>query len=399
MVVVLRGERHDRPTAAAPGSPPSAASRTCARSLARGRGGPACRCWSSGRRRWPTARRTGGSRRSTSGSARTAAEARRPVRARCTRRSRRAAVDGRGRPRRRLPPGRGGVRAARGPRAPVVAEWICWPRRSGAPAAAEQAAEQVAQRAAEHAAQPALLLPPCCPPCWPASPPRMLPSTSPSPPDCPPRPPRRRAASRGRTSRSARGSAAACPSGPEVVEAPPVVPSCRTTWPRWSPKTWPTIRSPSFSSTSSRFTPPSARSLSCWRTAEANDAAPPGSAVLAWMPPSSAGSACRVACSAVPSSTPSRAARSASGMRDRMSSTAVMNGNASGYSTPRPGDAAAGPAGHVPRPTLQSGQIRPSWSQIQSATRCNRTAPEGCNFPRLCTPVPSAPLPSTRENW
>ena len=113
------------------------------------------------------------------------------------------------------------------------------------------------------------------------------------------------------------------------MEAPPVVPSCWTTWPRLSPKTCPTILSPSFSSTSSRFTPPSARSLSCWRTAEANDAAPPGSSVLAWIPPSSAGSACRVACSAVPSSTPSRAARSASGMRDRMSSTAVMPGNAS----------------------------------------------------------------------
>jgi hypothetical protein len=49
------------------------------------------------------------------------------------------------------------------------------------------------------------------------------------------------------------------------------------------------MRSPSFSSTSSRFTPPSVRSLSCWRTAEAKDSAPPGSAVLASIPPSSAG--------------------------------------------------------------------------------------------------------------
>ena len=260
-------------------------------------------------------------------------------------------MDGRGVGGRRLAPRRDGVRPARGPRGTGVAGVAAGRliRRGGR---RQQAAEEVAEGTAEQVAQPALLpaallSPPCCcPPCWPDIPPRTLRSRSPSPPDCPPAaaPPPSRFARYAMTIGARIGRS--LPIRSEVVEAPPVVPNCWTTWPRWSPNTWPTIWSPSFSSTSSRFTPPSTRSLSCWRTAEAKEAAPPGSAVLAWMPPSRAGSACRVASSAVPSSTPRRAARSASGMRDRMSSTGVVMGsNGSRNSTPRPGDAAAGPTG------------------------------------------------------
>src|SRR5918997_1401091 len=88
-------------------------------------------------------------------------------------------------------------------------------------------------------------------------------------------------------------------------------------WPRLLPRVWatcvefgpkmlPTIFSPSAVSTSSRFTPPSTRLLGWLPSAPASEAAPAGSWALACNPPSRAGMACRVAASAVTSSTPDR---------------------------------------------------------------------------------------------
>ncbi len=142
------------------------------------------------------------------------------------------------------------------------------------------------------------------PPPPPSSPPRRSPRPPPPPSSPPPLslppPPSTFLARKPITSGARSGS-----SFENIELPPPSPPSWLTTAPSLSPNTCLTIFSPSAVSTRSRSTPPSGSSPVCWERADCSEAAPDGSWALAAIPPTSAGSAWRTACSASASDTPS----------------------------------------------------------------------------------------------